>query len=644
MSDTRHIRFFSPDDLAGGYALKAAESIILDFKPNIEITDVNYAIELYNIKQFFVNGLRLKDWTDEHYSQLENIVKQFDEQIGRFFGQVANQNILEYISSLDIMYIEDFWTLISKYKCFLRILKETFTSILQEYPNHIRAILEQKNLVQNFDSELTLHMCSNENTAELLISEILSADISRHKRLFFPSSLTGSKKEKLIIDYIHSKEANPNYLQLVAEAQTSEALPLSDKTKLEAQNIYDAFAEQFFQEDRGIKYGVAITFSDTQTEPYIISDIKNGTFAASYSISWIVNNQDYPTLLNNFIYIFRYVDLCFRSRFVSLPAKLSTFERYVFSKSKKSYTKGIAFDIDHMLYSAQMLGYYKQLLKLNIRLENIFKWFFEEYLPAEYHVEGFTMNIPSEATTFLEKCKLMATEIDRVLKQYKLYIEDGVIAIKLLEMSSEHVVFGSIPSMIEKKYIYPDGNNIQNCMFLLFSDQSGLAYTKKTKTTYSDLFSLLHKEKMNLSDFEAFQKPRIEWLLTHNCLHIDSAGTITLNLEKCTVLKDLFGNLVGCKSYLTAFNSVLEEMYTAGEIRYISRLFSEPEQSYLNYVLNKSEFCDGKDLRNKYIHGTHSQDPAVHKNDYLEFLKIFVLIIIKIDEEFRLRERSAISS
>ena len=66
-------------------------------------------------------------------------------------------------------------------------------------------------------------------------------------------------------------------------------------------------------------------------------------------------------------------------------------------------------------------------------------------------------------------------------------------------------------------------------------------------------------------------------------------------------------------------------------------LFSIPEQQYLDFILNKSAYSDGLDLRNKYSHGTTSTNEAKHHENYLEFLKIMVLIIIKINEEFCLK-------
>ena len=73
---------------------------------------------------------------------------------------------------------------------------------------------------------------------------------------------------------------------------------------------------------------------------------------------------------------------------------------------------------------------------------------------------------------------------------------------------------------------------------------------------------------------------------------------------------------------------------SAEDIRYENTLFSKPEQDYLNYVLNKSEFSNGLDLRNRYSHDTCSLDEKTQSQDYLELLKIMVFIIIKINEEF----------
>ena len=78
-------------------------------------------------------------------------------------------------------------------------------------------------------------------------------------------------------------------------------------------------------------------------------------------------------------------------------------------------------------------------------------------------------------------------------------------------------------------------------------------------------------------------------------------------------------------------------MLEKGDVEMESSLFTRREQEYLDYMLNTQEFINGPELRNKYVHGTFSTSVETHRRDYVELLKIMVLIIIKINEEFCLR-------
>lgn len=175
-------------------------------------------------------------------------------------------------------------------------------------------------------------------------------------------------------------------------------------------------------------------------------------------------------------------------------------------------------------------------------------------------------------------------------------------------------------------------------MNLLFSDQARLSYTEKTEDNYDNFYNILVNEKMYLQDFDEYCIPQITFLSDNECIAIDSYGCLKLNPEKVFILKDLYYNQVSCLKYLDGFQDTLNRMVASGEIKYEASLFSKPEQSYMNFVLNKAEFSNGCDLRNKYIHGTHSLREEDHQKDYIELLKIMVLIVIKINEEFCLRD------
>ncbi len=62
-------------------------------------------------------------------------------------------------------------------------------------------------------------------------------------------------------------------------------------------------------------------------------------------------------------------------------------------------------------------------------------------------------------------------------------------------------------------------------------------------------------------------------------------------------------------------------------------LFSRLERNYLNFYLNKKEFTNGYDLRNKYLHGTNTFSENEHKNDYYRLIKLIILTLFKIDDD-----------
>lgn len=103
---------------------------------------------------------------------------------------------------------------------------------------------------------------------------------------------------------------------------------------------------------------------------------------------------------------------------------------------------------------------------------------------------------------------------------------------------------------------------------------------------------------------------------------------------------NLYDNDVLCLKHCDEFRDVIEELISNGDIVTASRLFSRPESNYLNYMLNKAEFSNGLDLRNRYAHGTYSKDENSQARDYFDLLKIMIMVLLKIKEEFELQYNS----
>lgn len=529
--------------------------------------------------------------------------------------------------------------LVNSYKAYRRLTPQCFYNISHHKKFRLADILLNKHLVNYFGNEIKKYMLDTPHCATLLLDQY--AAIHKNEHYYFPSELQNIDKEKILINYIDNECANPNYLKLIYESQSTDELPISDKTKLLAKRRYQKETNKLFENNSGIPFGVQVIFSIDQPEEKLI-EYKNREFLASYNSTWISDNLEYPTLLNNFIYLFEFTDLQFRILHVNKLNYLGTLERMLGVKGKKEYCTGIAFQQLQALATLQTIGYYATLKRNGVRLENVLEWFFKTYLKEEFNAEGFILNLPSENATFLEKCRSIVSEIDSVLKQFRLYVENNIVDHELLQLSSEQMLFKDISSFLNNKYIYPKGDEYQTASYHMFSDQSALHYIVGVESSYNNFSDLICNEKVKKESFEDYQINGLNWLFEHDYILYDDQGFIVLKENRVKLLKELYYNEVINRYHVKNHNDVIFDMEKRELIEYGASLFSKPEQDYFNYLLNKSGFSNGLDLRNRYVHGTQTSDEKEHEKDYFTFLRILILIVIKINNEFCLADKEGI--
>lgn len=639
-NDDLRVKYYSTNDLSAGFYLKRIEDIICNFvveKKRVDINDINEIIELYNIQQFFHNRIYSIHWTKQQLNDYSEIVSDFSKAIGKFFSRINIDTIESMFDTIYYDYRNDFWKLIEKYKVYDKISVEQFRKIILNKHFILNDVLKCKNIVKKFSDEIITYMEKNPFCAEIILSYYLEKHDRNIESLYFPVELSNEKKTLILDKYIASNSSNINYLKLIFESNSTNNLRLPDRLKLKAKRKYDEEIETLFKEGTGFEYGAKVSFSNKIDEKFKFETDDNRILSVLYSAKWIKENLDYPTLLNNFIYLFGYTDLQFRSLHVSRESQMSIIEKHLGIKGRKEYPTGIAFQQIQMLAQLQMIGYCNELEKYNIFLEDIIEWFFCNYLEEEFNVKGFCFNKSSHTVSYLEKCRNIAAEFDNILKRFKIYCEDGEIDDELLHISTEHIFIKDIPSMLSNKYIYPCGNDYQTISNLLFSDQSIIHYLPKLSNNYNSFYCLLEKENVYYDMFEDYQIPSIDWLIDHNIIKIDNKKRIMPYWEKIKILNELYQHDVVCFSYMKKYQSIIMELNKMGLVQFSSSLFSRPEQDYYNYLFNKSEFDNGLDIRNSYTHGTQKVDENQNKQDYFIFLRIMILIVIKINEEFCLK-------
>lgn len=637
--DLNRIHLLEPNDFAFGVYFDMSIKYMDSYDDSSVYTDVNDVIELDNVRQIISNEKVRPEIVEKYKAFIPGI----QAKVAKFFNSITDEDFMNVSNSVSRIYTSEFWRLFEKYKCYKKVSSDMFKKHFSTELISLHDILSNKEIVKEYDAEIADFLRGYVLTPELIIDKYMSKGTHAY---YFPQSLKKSEYEELISKYIDSDHPSIGRLQAVEKYLSADGIIISDKLRLRAGER----AVELIKKKNVIKINHSIVFSvgfgDTGDEIFISKPLGDTGRQIIYSEKWISENLNYPTLLNNFKYLFGFVDNLNRCSFVSVASKMGTLESHLGVKGIKEYERGTSFLVDNMKADAELGAYVKELQKYDLRLEDMFQWFFTNYLKEEFGVEGFVFNAPSASGTKLEKCRNLPAEMDGIIKQYSMYLEDGKINRKLFEMSSNPVSISKLSSQIKNKYAYANSENIKKEMFALFSDQCMLSYIEKYGSQYGCLYNLLKEEKINIADYIENYKGSIEWLRDRGCIFIDGDGYISINTCRSFLLKELYDYEVLCLQYYTEKELVDEynNMILQNDIYVDDTLLSKPEQKYFNYVLNKAEFSDGLDLRNKYIHSTYPVDEKIQEYDYIQLLKLMIILIIKINEEFCLKYHNIISA
>lgn len=640
ISRISRIKFHSKEDLAIGYYLKKCEEILRS-EIKSDYNNINDIIELYNIQLYIENELYLKSWSKEDIKQFEQKADEFRKTVGSFISNIKDDNIVHFSQELSWEYNSQFWQLIDNRNVYKQISKAVFLSILSIKPNLIYTILTNQNLVNYYKVEIKNYLLTYPKSAEILLSTYSTKKDSHTKKKYFPKNLSLLEREEIISNYLDSDHTNLNYIDLIQNTKNVADFKISDKTRLKAQRLAKKEKIKLLEKNSGYKFGVNVSFERN------LPTIKKGFTDKEHIINYIycqdtIEEDTTPyTLLQNFKDFFEYIDEQNRILLVSKKSQIGTIEGIIGIQSKYEYNIGVAFSLSEMTSLAQIYGYYNILNDLNIIMEKSLESVFTQTFHEEYNFDkNAIFSVPTTTISYLEKVRLLAPEFESILKQYKLFVEDGYIDFDLLRISSSPTTIKDIPSLNPNKYFYFNEDNkvMLGCSYLFFSDQSLLGYIEPFQDkNYSTFFDLLVNENINYSNFEDYNKPEIDHLIDKGFIHLDTKGFIQItNFERLYILKDLSDNeFASFHHYPKKFQQEALRMSSENIIYFENTLFSKQEHSYFNYHLNKSEFTNGQDLRNKYLHGSQADPSKINKHAeaYFTYLKLLVLVMLKIDDD-----------
>ncbi|MDR1293685.1 MAG: hypothetical protein LBK59_01810 [Bifidobacteriaceae bacterium] len=639
-SVVRRVRFFGPQDLSVGWYVARVAQLVEEFAADKALRQVMDIIELHNVQQFLEHDFLPRDHTPEQRAAALSRIPEIQSAVARFFFAVDDANCASLISEVDYEYhrdLLDLLDLLGRYKAFERCRAETMLPALKETGIHLGEMLGSKRLVAAYDAEIRDELVASPVNGEHLVCKHMQND-GRHE-VHLPRSLSAADSRDLLERYLDSAEANPNYVSLVELAPISAETGVDAKLKLRAKRRNAELTQKFFENNAGFKIRIEVRLSDTQDEPVQVEmrDSDGSASVFTYSSRWLDETFDNPSILNNFQHLFEFADQHVVLTLPSYQVRLGVLERLIGEAGKTHYETGVGFYAVDRTTFLQTCLYQHYLNGKGKDLENVISWFFEEYLAQEFSALNFSFRPSSPGASYLERVRQLFAEMESAMAQFGLYVENGELDRDLLAITSYPVRYKKVPSMLPGKYVYPTKNSeITGILHAMFSDQSTLTYIND-ELTDDNAAGLLRNNHLAQDDFHEYQIPVVRELVTLGVLE-DAGGRVRIaDVEQILVLRGLF-ETEACSYYHLSDHgrAVVDAMEARGWVERRSSLLTEAEGQYLNYFLNKIEFSNGRELRNKFLHGSQTDEDGedAHFRAYITALRLMIALLIKVNDDF----------
>lgn len=640
-------KFYSIDDLGNNLELTRAEEILEAYDEGKDFEDINDIIELYNVKLFLDNHLALKKWTEEQIANYIKKTKTFGKVIVTFFRSHFAENSAVYLfKDLYDGYKQDFWDIFEKFGLKDLLTPNVLLAILSENQDEVENILHCNKIVKDFDKELSHFLLTYSKTAELLVHAFLVNDPDDGKRqLYIPTSLSDTQKCEIVSRYLDSGNAQLGIIRILMQAKDVDGLRLTPKIRLKAKQLEPKLAEIPKEAIvAGIQYGFSIEFN-----------CKKGIKPLNYSLDGLVQKFVYSeqyldslsdtNLFNCFCTLFGYIgkngliNLCYNQNENLFIEKFETKE------IKGVYHVNDYFRLKNDIAVSQLMMFDNYLHKRGTCVESLIRNYYEVHFKNDYGYPSHALSLPKDDDIFVNKNRVIAPEMESVIKMYDLFVEEGEINQELYEYKMGlHISLAKSLLMSKHKYaIIKDGpNEIYIPLRFFFSDQTLLSYVEPYKEDhYYTLYSLLSSgNPVYYSNYEKHQKPSIDYLIKNIYLKVTDEGLLVFeNPSKIHALKLLWDRRE--ISYYNCEQDVrteIDTMVQKGWLEFDDYLLSPSERHYLNFYLNNTEYTNGFQLRNKYSHGVSScfTSEEEHRIAYYYFLMIFIILLLKIDEDIRM--------
>lgn len=604
---------------------KYAVESLLTFDEQKEITNINDAIELFEIGLYF--GRKNVDLNQTIIEQYYALADREKRRAVHYFQNLKQGSIIFEYAKTDYKLRDVFWHMFSRLRC--DISDDAFKKLVDVDEYSLYHVLRYKRIVDKYSTVLKNIFESSDCVANLLVGQYL---LKSGINYYWPVSMTDKDREQIILSGIlHDRIKPPTLLRIVNVKEKLDFL--TEDIRFAAYKKYRELMKKITSERKNT---LEVYVSIEDSEKFVEERFEGCNYVVAWSKQYLENTKNYEGIIRNIVILLDLVDEHYRCSFYSKGKSEKNLLEFLFETSiPGEYDNTIIFQIYNKVVDAKIITYICWLNKQGVEIERVIKYFYEVVLFGKYGVKDFSYNICSESADYLEKCKMMSTEFERMLRQYSFVVKYGKIEKLRLELPIRKFICTEVDSMLPSKYVYIKtiGGEVRKEIRYLFSDTTVIPTCVVNK--YGCLYEAIENDSLTSSDFNKMKQGVVEYLMARGSVYENEFG-LQLNVKRVSLLYDLFKN--GCVAYYRwhmESRNIIDELLASGELESESKLFTRAEKEYVNYVMN-STFSNGLQLRNRYVHSSYSTDQKDWKYDYVTFLKITLLTMVKILEEFEM--------
>lgn len=574
--------------------------------------------------------------TDSDYEACRSQIKDYKNNLAELLASLLKQKELATIyGEVCVEYKDVLIKYLAEFNFFKELDKDCLRRLLNNNLDSIVSFARSKKATKENSAVLREAYLNNSAFACEIILEVRANKTPSHDELFLPPSLTDEDVNEIFQAYIEGEHSDPHNLNAIVRWRDNWGFKIGPRVRAAAEDALKRHEEAVFNSAQSkLGFGFYIASSNTQKE--LVRFARNGTYELiTYNQKWFRSFRDYPTLLNNLIYLFFIIDESGLLLAPKGPTSTVPLLRTFTNRLRGGYPVKGGFSLEDYFAHSLLIFYDRVLKDMGIRMEKILEWYFNKYLPKEHDVTAFNLSL-SKKSCYYDRCANVFKQIERALKCY-LLVSKGIQINKSTFKHESFDSFHSLPSKVENKYVTfrTKDDELYKAVDELLRDTPYYLLDDRGNAPFNCLLKQLKEGTCKLDDLNDAEKQIATQLLEGQLVRKRADGTIYAERRMSLVQRLWYGDSIVFPREDVSDRKVLDEMCRQGILMFRNTLLTQREADYFSYYYFNKDFTDAQGLRNRYEHSDHFEenDDNDHKKAYLRGIFLLVQLLLKIEDE-----------